>query len=407
MVGLKEMIAIITSSPGNTVGGGEISARLLSKWLSIKGLKHIVFTCEKDCESRWGNESNVIKYRLKQYQQYGQPITIAGLIACKLFMLGKKGINIFHIYNVGPLAGAGLYKLIGGRNKVIATLNNYLGICPVATYSCNGNIKCSWMARYRCLTSKKPMFYKLLGLPYSIAFPVAVKLMKHLDGYIAISEAVKKIYVAHGYESDRIRVIPNFTEHHFQSFNHNGPAERPFNVLYVGQLADNKGVQILLKAFIKMVQQRPDVKLTIVGDGPLRPLLENLILGTGIENKVEFAGKVSHSHVMDFYRQAHVFVHPGLWHEPFGRTLLEAMSVGLPCVVSDVGAPPEIVGDAGLVFPAGDEDALADLLIRLYDNPELRLKLSSNCGARLKNYDPEKVVNQIIEFYEDVLNERI
>jgi glycosyltransferase involved in cell wall biosynthesis len=402
---MKIKLAIITSSPGNVTSGGQISVRLLSKTLLKEGINHTVFTCENDNDYEWGS-NNVIKHKLKKFQKFAQSVSIAELIAKKLFDLEQKGINIFHIYNMGAMGGCGLYKLLGGKSKVVATLNSYYGFCPIATYICNGKRKCNLVNRYKCLTyQKQKVFYNLFSFVYALIYPISVKLMKLLDGYIAVSEAVKKIYVDNGYDRNKINVIPNMYE-----VNNDEQIDTKYNneidifkILYVGLLAKNKGVHILARAFQKMIDHRPNALLTLVGDGPLLNELESLVIDTKLEDKIVLPGAIMHSKIYSYYKNAHVFVLPGLWSDPFPRTLLEALSGGLPCVVSSIGSPPEIVGNAGLIFPLGDEYALSNLLIRLYDEPDLRLRLSSHCKERLKCFSQDKVIIQIINYYNRIL----
>lgn len=407
MLELLKSVGVISSSPFGLSGGSEVSVSLLINILANRGIKVYVVSYPSYV-LKVDNSKNieVMKYNfLSSVELHAQPLTLLLRVFLMIKHLERLGVEIIHLYNVFPISAAGLYKFLGGRCPVVATLNNYGGICPTASYLCNGSFKCNWIRRYNCLIGGQTLLFRVLGLPYSVIFPAVVQLMKRLDGYIALSRAVKQIYIDNGFKENKIRVIPNFFESNFCPLvQHN---TNIFHVLYVGTLVESKGVHTLIEAFGKMVKQRPNSKLTIVGDGPLRATLQNLVKNIGIENKVFFIGSVPHSEIWEYYKKANVFVHPGLWHEPFGRTLLEAMSVGLPCVVSDVGAPPEIVGEAGLVFPVGDATALCERLILLHDNYDLRSQLSANCKSMLEKYRPDVIVDQIIQFYDDVLAKRI
>ena len=107
-----------------------------------------------------------------------------------------------------------------------------------------------------------------------------------------------------------------------------------------------------------------------------------------------------------YYAAADVFVHPGIWAEPFGRTILEAMQFQVPLVVSNIGAPPEIVGEAGLVFERGNVDDLVQKLEMVSRDKELRQRLSSNCPKVLQAYEQDKVLGRILEVYHQVVSEQ-
>jgi len=106
-----------------------------------------------------------------------------------------------------------------------------------------------------------------------------------------------------------------------------------------------------------------------------------------------------------YYSAADVFVHPAIFAEPFGRTILEAMQFGLPPVVSNIGAPPITIGDAGLVFEPGSVDDLVQKLEMVSRDKELRQRLSSNCPKVLQAYEQDKVLDRILEVYRQVLGE--
>jgi glycosyltransferase involved in cell wall biosynthesis len=93
-----------------------------------------------------------------------------------------------------------------------------------------------------------------------------------------------------------------------------------------------------------------------------------------------------------------------VWKEQFGRVLIEAMACKVPVIGSDSGAIPEVIGNAGLIFPEGDADALADRLRRLMASPALRLELATRGYARMRGlYTQERVAAQTAELYRQVM----
>lgn len=180
-----------------------------------------------------------------------------------------------------------------------------------------------------------------------------------------------------------------------------GTGSAPFAVVYVGRLAPEKGVDLLIDAVGGL-----DVPchLTLIGGGPCRASLEAQACDRGLGDRVQFAGALSPMELAEWLRRCDALVLPSrsmpAWKERTGRALTEAMACGLPVVGSDSGAIPEIVRDAGLIFPEGDVAALAACLERLAASPELRLQLGERGRLRVaRAYSQERVAARTAAFY--------
>ena len=129
----------------------------------------------------------------------------------------------------------------------------------------------------------------------------------------------------------------------------------------VGRLHPDKDQPTLLRGFAAAIPQLPArAQLVIMGTGRLEQELKALVVTLGIGDQVVFLGQVPDGR--RYFKAFDVFALSSD-HEPFGMVLLEAMAAGLPLIVSDCGGAPEVVGDLGLRFPFGDEQALAAALI--------------------------------------------
>lgn len=138
-------------------------------------------------------------------------------------------------------------------------------------------------------------------------------------------------------------------------------------ILGVGRLVDQKGFPTLIRAFERLRKNR-DMKLVIVGDGPLRTQLEELIAELGLENHVDLPGFSDNPY--KYMKQADVFVNSAK-HEGFGNVIVEAMACGTPVVATDCpGAPNEILdgGEFGELVPVGDEAKMAEGITRALDS---------------------------------------
>lgn len=395
------LLTSISSIKGHQ-GGSEESLRLLIEQLIDNDYQVYLISFPRNLI----NIANKVKSKKHSWfsiiELLAPAITLIPRIFFNLKQCEKKGFKICHVYNVFAMAGAGFYKYFGGKITIIGTLNNYAGVCPSGHYLCNDKRKCNIFRGMKCVAKGRNILFKFFSPLYVMAYPLIKKLMKNLDGYIAISDSIKNIYVSCGYKSKKINVIPNFVEIvSCKEFKKDGDT---FRVLYAGGLNEHKGVDILILAFCHFAKKRSNCILTIVGDGPSKDKYLKLVKELGINNKVFFAGKVKHDKIWKYYQDSTIFVHPGMWSEPFGRTILEAMSFGLPCVVSDVGAPPEIVGKAGLKFAKGNVNSLYQCLDDLYCNKELIEQLKTNIPERLANYRPKKTIDSFIKYYDYMIS---
>ncbi len=142
---------------------------------------------------------------------------------------------------------------------------------------------------------------------------------------------------------------------------------------------------MLLRAFGMVAAARPDVDLLLVGDGPLRGDLEQLVRGMGIEHRVRFLG--IRGDVPAILRALDVFVLTSV-SEAASLTLLEAMAARLPVVVTDVGGNGEIVrsGKEGLLVPRGDAQAAAHTLLDLLERPDRARTMGLAGRARVERH---------------------
>jgi glycosyltransferase involved in cell wall biosynthesis len=155
------------------------------------------------------------------------------------------------------------------------------------------------------------------------------------------------------------------------------------------QLFPRKGIRFLVEAVARIADRFPEVELVLAGDGFERAELEELARRLGIAERTRFLGWVPNAELPRFYRSAAVSVIPSL-EEGFGIPAAEAMGCEVPVVASDAGGLPEVVEDGvtGLVVPRGDVDALADALVRLLSDADLRRRMGREGRKRaLRRFD--------------------
>ncbi len=165
-------------------------------------------------------------------------------------------------------------------------------------------------------------------------------------------------------------------------------------VLIVASLTRQKAHDILFRAFARISNRIPDWRLAVAGDGPLKDELVSLSQSLGIADRIDWLGTVSDPFA--YYRAASIFVLPSRY-EGMPNALLEAMACGLPVVVSDASPGPlEYVEHevSGLVVPPEDEKRLADALVRLTGDEELRQRLGRKAQKSIKGCTLDAVLSQ-------------
>jgi glycosyltransferase involved in cell wall biosynthesis len=146
----------------------------------------------------------------------------------------------------------------------------------------------------------------------------------------------------------------------------------------------------------------------ILGDGPARGALEGIATDLGLGSSIRFLSGVQHDAVRGVMAAIDVLVLPSRttpkWKEQFGRVLVEGMAAGCVVVGSSSGAIPEVVGDAGLIFPEDDVEGLAQALRRALGEPGLMEALRIRGRKRVReHYTWEVIASRITDFYARLL----
>ena len=183
-----------------------------------------------------------------------------------------------------------------------------------------------------------------------------------------------------------------------------------FNIGIVKKMEQKYGIDILLRAVHKLKEMTDKkLKLNIVGTGSQKQELELLARDLGIENITTFYGAINNTEVPAFLSQQDVFVVPSRFDsESFGVAAVEAQACAVPIIVSNVGGLPEVVKHevTGLVIDKENPDKLAQALLQLCDDKELREKFGQAGRERVKSlYDWNQNVAQMIDIYAQVKND--
>lgn len=211
-------------------------------------------------------------------------------------------------------------------------------------------------------------------------------ILKRIDRIITVSEFLKDDVISLGLNSNRVVFIPNGVSVGNRidcTFSDSKKSERN-TVLFAGSLRKIKAVDTLIKAFQIVLKQRADANLVIIGEGPESGRLKALCETLGIKEHVHFTGAIPPYEVRRWMRQGALLVLPSLLE---GRpiVILEAMAEGLPVIGSDIAALKEIIedGKTGFLFKTLCHEELSDRILRLLNDPDLRLSMGINGRKKL------------------------
>ncbi len=240
-------------------------------------------------------------------------------------------------------------------------------------------------------------------------------LLKELDELVAISKATGKDFKDIGYLESRISYIPNGVEVPITGKNTYAQVIR---VITITRLSQEKGVDVLLKAWAEVVVEQKHLKLLIVGDGSLESRLRSLSRSLGVAESVDFVGAVQEP--SRYLIESDLFILSSR-SEGMSNALLEAMSYAIPCIATNVGGNVEVLGGDGREIPKGkfvigknglltnpdDVKSLSQAVLFFARNQNEREEMGKRGRDYVKeNYSIDSIADQYIALYERILDRR-
>lgn len=307
--------------------------------------------------------------------------------------------DIVHVQNFFPLFSPSIFYAIKRTNaRVVISVRNYRLVCPNALMYVDGSI-CKI-----CVGHKAPIagFYKkCYRNSYGASFAVVSMLTLHnylntwknkIDAFICVSNFVKTQLVAGGFDETKMHIKQNFVKSNIMPKLTDGDY-----YIYSGRLSSEKGIDILLREFSESVN-----RLIIVGDGPLKGMVEAVI---SKQLNISYFGSLSLHDNYLMILNARALIFPARWHEPFGRTIVEAFAHGTPVIASCLGGISEVVNEGynGFLFDPskqGDFSRAMSLFEEVSDKTQLR----RNCyDTYLRSFTPTSNAEIIKNIYSRVL----
>jgi phosphatidylinositol alpha-mannosyltransferase len=280
-------------------------------------------------------------------------------------VLEREQFDLLHFHEpFVPLLA--LFTLRESRSVNIATFHAYAGYAP--GYQLGG---------------------KMLG-------PVA----RNLHGRIAVSAAAR--HFADRYLPGDYKVIPNGVD--LLRFAHAVPMARwqdgrP-NILFVGRLEPRKGLLPLLKAYRILRKGGCDCRLLVVGSGPQDREARRYVMTRRLPD-VEFLGRVSDGDKVQLFKSADVYASPATGRESFGIVLLEAMAAGTAIICSDIHGYKGVVkrGEQALLVPPGESRPLAEAILRVLADPDLRERMAQSGLERVVEFGWDRIAARVEAYY--------
>jgi len=217
-----------------------------------------------------------------------------------------------------------------------------------------------------------------------------------------VSESTRRELIGNGFDDGRLSLVSNCVDHSLYTPAAQPP--QPHLIGYLGRLKKYKSVEDLLFAFAIVLKEVPDARLVIMGDGDARPSLERVASDLKITSHVNFLGFVSPSEKIRRLHLMSVVVNASA-KEGWGLTVIEANACGVPVIASDVpGLRDSVVHEkTGLLYEYGDIEQLAEKILLLMRDGNLRARLSEEAVTWARQFDWEHSADAMLRFLESVM----
>lgn len=256
-------------------------------------------------------------------------------------------------------------------------------------------------------------FHAMDSRGYNIWWPFTVVFLKKwfrkLDGRIAVSKPAKDF--SSGHFPGEYTIIPNGVD--LEYFSPDVPPFEEFrdgkiNILFVSRLEKRKGVNYLLSAYQQVRKEIGNCRLILVGPSTRwSRQYEKRVKRRGLEDIV-FAGYVPQEDLPRYYQSADIVCSPATGRESFGLILLEAMAMGKPIVASNIDGYASVAthGVEALMVPPKNKQMLAQALISLATDAQLRQEMGARGKVKAAEYGWEHIAQRVMDYYKAVLNQR-
>lgn len=403
----KEACNVLLVDQGLSFGGALVVLLSIARNLS-QSCSPVILTAIRDDPTKWIDTGDVPVYSccpkytyVDSFQDkvFAQKIPVLALKKLYIYWSSAKGF----LLNIGYTVQ--IYRLIKRHNVRVVHAN---GSVFVALAAALARAQCLW--HIHLVPSQPLSFWERILQPW-------------IGKYISISDYVTRAAIAQGYPGGKLVTLNNPVADAFINKrpedlalatdirDKEGIGKEDFLVAVFGRIIKWKGQLEIVRAFGRL-SDRPDIKLILVGDSSegfdsgYKEQIEYLVASLGLKSQVKVTGFVRD--VCSYYQAADLILHSSIEPEPFGLVVLEAMASAKPVIVSNLGAPPELVdaGKDGIVIDPTDT-ALMAATIRLLADDRDRCVVMGEAGlAKVRDhFMPSRYGNEIESLYRGLLND--
>lgn len=409
-------VALFTDTYLPEINGVSICVNHLANEIS-KSHKVLVFCPKYDKGNKEGNGNfKIIRVRSVPLPVYNTLRFSLPNIVNLYRVLKKFKPDIIHFHSPGPL---GITSLILSKSLKIPVVTTYhtlynellFYISPVGkikkiirektsnnSFSSSKNLKrftLAWKKVWKTNHKKESRVEK-------ITWKAIIELHMLCDKIIVPSPSVKKLLDKKGLKAKTINIFNGI------DISQKYPAKIDYslhnNILFVGRLAEEKKIDVLIKIFSYAKKELPNLVLTIAGDGPVMDKLKKLTKRLNIESSVIFLGMVPQDKLSQIYQSSDIFVITST-AENQALVVLEAMASGLPIVGVKKHGLIDVIDNSisGYLVKPGDISSFASYITKLINDQKLRERLGKNSRKKAENYDIQKVTAKTLDLYENML----
>lgn len=323
-----------------------------------------------------------------------------------------KGINMFLMYFYFHRIKRKIIKVL--KKHQVDILHTHLEYSDIMGSALSGDLKnfgeesaIKWLVNIH-----GPWFslfydqHEFSTLSNSIFTNILKKVFKKTDKVVFVSEYLfnqsKNTYPSENWDVKGLAVPNGIDLSRTVNFSRY-PVKKGFKILFPGGPKLNKGGDILIEALNDVIKEAPDIDLYIALDVPEDHVIRRMVKDYKLEHRVHFVGFLKTQDYMSLLSQMDVLALPSRM-EGFGMAYLEAMSLGVPVIASNVGGGAEIVKNNrnGLVV-SPKREAVAKSILELYKDPDLREKISQNNLEDIQKFSWDKIIKNYLKIYRDLI----
>lgn len=320
-----------------------------------------------------------------------------------------EGLNIIELQNIGSnfsFAKFSALKKIAVKYDIIAVHHGTFSLQLYFVLLKRQNLKAKFVLTIHSCFEEKVYYFKN-PIKTFLRKQVLIDAIKLSDKIIYVSEAGRNSFLnCFKINKEKTSVVYNgISSQIIENAEKNIPIfQNTLNILYIGRLAEVKGVDLLIKA-AKILKGKIPFQIMVVGDGQEKKKLQNLAKELKLEDFILFKGMQRDTD--SYYSWANVFVYPSVWQEVFGISIVEAMAYGLPCIANNVGGIPEIIcnEENGFLTKKANEKEIAETILKVFEKYKSQTikKIQINAKNTAKQFTIDRTVYQLNFIYHSLL----